>query len=316
MCSVVFFGTDEFAAYILEKLLDNGIDVKAVVTKPDRAKQRNKQLLPTKVKEMLLFKDSSIPLHQVEKASTPEFADTLRGYSPDLFVVVSYGEIISEELLAIPKILPINIHPSLLPKYRGASPLRSALLAGDKEIGVAIIEMVKAMDAGDILALERLEVFEGENHSMLQERVFEKSSQMLLKLIDEVSKGVIHKVKQAGEVTFTKKFSKEDTRIDWNEHVSKIAAKINAFGDTPGAFCTIKLGATSLMLKITKAKVHFEPSCTFFGTKTFSKFEGWNVLCNGGMLQILQVQKENKKLMEVQDFINGTHQQAPLIVLT
>ncbi len=315
MCSVVFFGTDEFAAYILEKLLDNGINVKAVVTKPDRAKHRNKQLLPTKVKEMLLLRGLSIPLHQVEKASTAEFATTLRGYSPDLFLVVSYGEIISEELLAIPKILPINIHPSLLPKYRGASPLRSALLAGEKEIGVAIIEMVKAMDAGDILALERLEVFEGENHSMLQERVFKKSSEMLLKLIYELSKGIIHKVKQIGEVTFTKKFTKEDTRIDWSENVFKIAAKINAFGDTPGAFCMIKLGDTSLMLKITKAKVVSDKSSTFFGTKTFSKLEGWIIVCNGGLLQILQVQKENKKLMEVQDFINGSHQQAPLLVI-
>jgi methionyl-tRNA formyltransferase len=318
MNSVVFFGTDEFAASILSVMLKNGIDVKAIVTKPDRAKNRNKKLLPPVVKQFCLDQGIDIPLYQPEKASTAEFADVLRGYSPDLFVVVSYGEIISEELLSIPRLMPINIHPSLLPKYRGAAPLRTALLNGDRETGVAIIEMVKAMDAGDIVKMEKMEIFPEEDHTRLQERVFDRAGKVLLECLDDFEKGKVKKYPQEGTPTFTKKFNKDDLLIDWNAGLDVVLNKIHAFGDTPGAFCFVEICGTCHSMKITKAqKVPYEESdgqIRSLSTITFAKSDGWKVAINGEVMQILQVQLQNKKLMDVKDFINGSRGRPPVLI--
>ncbi|MCH9621244.1 MAG: Methionyl-tRNA formyltransferase [Chlamydiia bacterium] len=305
MNSVIFFGTDDFATHILSVMVKAGVDVKAIVTKPDRPQKRKQKLLPPPVKQFIQNEGVHIPLYQPIKASTKEFAQTLRDFSPDLFVVVSYGEIISQELLDIPRLLPINIHPSLLPKYRGASPLRSAILNGDKETGIAIIEMVKAMDAGDILALEKIKIEKDDNHSSLQKKVFEKSGEILLNLLKEFEKGDVKKTPQVGDVTFTKKFSKSDQLIDFGDGCEAVLNKIKAFGDEPGAFCRVKIAGEDVVLKIIQAKRIDDNEGQIPATKCFSRSEGWELSLSGGTIKILKIQKQGKKIMSVFDFING-----------
>ncbi|MCH9616983.1 MAG: Methionyl-tRNA formyltransferase [Chlamydiia bacterium] len=316
--SIIFFGTDEFAASILLVMLENGVNVKAIVTKPDKAKNRNKKVLAPVVKQFCLDRGVEIPLYQPEKASTSDFADILSGFAPDLFVVVSYGEIISEELLSIPRLMPINIHPSLLPKYRGAAPLRTALLNGDRETGVAIIEMVKAMDAGDIVKMEKMQIFPEEDHTALQKRVFKKSGKILLACLDDFEKGKVKKSPQQGVPTFTKKFTKDDLRIDWDAGLDTVLHKIRAFGDAPGAFCYVEISGIRLSMKITKAQKvlsdEIKGQLKSVSTIAFTKTDGWIVALNGGLLQILQVQLQNKKLVDVKDFINGSRGRPPVLV--
>lgn len=318
MNSVIFFGTDEFSVSILRVMLENKINIKAIVTKPDRVKNRNKRLLPPALKQFCMDNQVEIPLFQPEKASTPEFAEVLRSFSPDLFVVVSYGEIINKELLAIPKLMPINIHPSLLPKYRGAAPIRSALLNGDTETGVAIIEMVKAMDAGDILKLEKVRIFPEEDHTSLQARIFDLSGKVLLDCLNDFEQGSVKKTPQQGEPTFTKKFNKEDLLIDWSAGLGSILNKIHAFGETPGAFCYVEISGVTLSMKITKAKKVYSDDLPVqraaVSTIAFDKSEGWKIAVSGGLIEILQVQLQNKKSISVKDFINGFRERPPTLI--
>ena len=207
--------------------------------------------------------------------------------------------------------MPINIHPSLLPKYRGAAPLRSALLSGDKEIGIAIIEMVKAMDAGDIVKFDRLAILEGENHSSLEKRVFEKAGEVLLSCLDDFEKGVVRKAPQVGTPTFTQKFSKEDTRIVWEDGADVALQKIRAFGEVPGAFCYVLVGGQKLTMKIFAAEKTSDEGADI-QTLSFDKSSGWKLALCDGCIEILQVQLQNKKLMDVKDFINGMRGVAPV----
>src|SRR5437588_1525223 len=149
---IIYFGTPLFAAKVLEELSRKGIDIAAIVTKPDKPQGRELKLQPPSVK---LFAEKflpGVPLFQPAKCSTPEFAEILRGFGADLFVVVAYGEIIKKEVLDIPRFGCINVHASLLPKYRGAAPIQRALMNGEKETGISIIQLVKEMDAGDVLS--------------------------------------------------------------------------------------------------------------------------------------------------------------------
>src|ERR1700722_14416890 len=151
MMKVIFFGTPPFAAHVLEYLLSQCIHVAAVVTKPDRPKGRSRVPLPTPVKLIAQQQIPPIPVYQPELVSDPEFADVLIPYQADLFVVVAYGEIIKQHLLDMPKLGCINLHASLLPKYRGAAPIQHSIIHGDTITGVTIMHMVKKMDAGDMI---------------------------------------------------------------------------------------------------------------------------------------------------------------------
>src|ERR1700722_12681047 len=158
MMKVIFFGTPPFAAHVLEYLLSQCIHVAAVVTKPDRPKGRSRVPLPTPVKLIAQQQIPPIPVYQPELVSDPEFADVLIPYQADLFVVVAYGEIIKQHLLDMPKLGCINLHASLLPKYRGAAPIQRCILEGETETGVTIMHMVKKMDAGDIIKTVKIPI--------------------------------------------------------------------------------------------------------------------------------------------------------------
>ena len=155
---IVFFGTPHFAAEVLDSLIESGVEIAAIVSQPDRPKGRSLQISPTPVKEVAAKKAPFIPIFQPEKSSNPEFLEELKKLQADLYVVVAFGQILPQKLLDIPRLGCINVHASLLPKYRGAAPIQRSLLQGDKETGIAIQKMVKELDAGDVLRVEKIPI--------------------------------------------------------------------------------------------------------------------------------------------------------------
>jgi methionyl-tRNA formyltransferase len=171
---IVFFGTSAFAARVLEDLIKQGIEICAIVTKIDKPKGRSLQTTPPPVKERALELAPQIPIYQPKKASTPEFAEILKNYQADLFVVVAYGEIIKTLLLEIPPLGCVNIHASLLPKYRGANPIVRCLMNGEKETGITIMDMVLEMDAGDMLEVAKIPIPDSMTFGELDQKCFKR----------------------------------------------------------------------------------------------------------------------------------------------
>ncbi|MCI5052134.1 MAG: methionyl-tRNA formyltransferase [Simkaniaceae bacterium] len=298
---IVFFGTPDFAAEILAHLLDHQVDIAAVVTMPDRPKGRSRRLSPPPVKQMLLDRGIDLPIHQPEKASTPEMEKLLKGYEPDLFVVVGYGEIIKQNLLDIPRLDPINIHTSLLPAYRGAAPINRAIMAGERILGITIMEMVKAMDAGDIILQESIETTREEIFEEIESRLLALAKKMIIQVIALYSKGAVQKTAQDREkVTFAPKIHREDCQIDWQRSAVEIENQVRGLSEKPGAFALLEDGKR---LKILKAQS--QPGIGRPGSILLQDQKSCLVACGDGALLIQRVQPEGKKPMDIKSYLLG-----------
>lgn len=300
--NIIFFGTPSFAAHILKSLLEKSVNIVAVVSKPDKAQGRSSKLVPTAVKEVAL--EYSIPLYQPEKASNEEFAQILSSLNPDLFVVVAYGEIIKQFLLDIPKKGAINVHGSLLPKYRGAAPIQRAIINGEKETGISIIYLIKKMDAGDILETIKTDIGENETYGELSERLAELGTKVLLKTIDAIENERIHRtVQDESLVTMAPKIEIEECQINWNQNAQQIHNLIRGVNPNPCAWCKVKIGDDERRLKIFSTQLitnHQLPLGDFILTK-----EGVIVGCNNSSLLLKDVQLEGKKRMSSSELFRG-----------
>lgn len=301
---IVFFGTSSFAARILATLIQHEHNIVAIVTRPDRTKGRHLQLSPPPVKEIAQQLKPSIPILQPEKASTPEFASHLQTLNADLFVVVAYGEIIKKSLLEMPTLGCINIHPSLLPKYRGADPIRPCIMAGEKETGVSIIEMSPQMDAGDIIAQKIVPLPHDLTFGELENQLCEMSGTMLLEVIEQFAKGTVKKTPQDHTLaTFTKKLMPADEQLDWKRSAEALYNQIRALSPAPGAWCTILIDSSIKRLKIKKAALA-DGSGTSGEILSFGK-TGWIIACEQGALRLIEVQLEGKKTMSAEECARG-----------
>lgn len=304
---IVFFGTSSFAARILAKLLESNHQVLAIVTRPDRLQGRHLQPSPPPVKEIASHLAPQIPLFQPEKASHPEFASTLLPYQADLFVVVAYGEIIKKNLLEMPHLGCINIHASLLPKFRGAAPIQRCLMAGEKETGITIIEMAPQMDAGDILAIESIPIDEEMTFGELEPKLCDLSVKLLFKTIDDFAKNTVVKIAQDHTLaTLAPKLVPEEEKIDWSQPAEQIHNQIRAFSPSPSAWCQLMIGQDLKRLKIKKAKVISGMGGAPGEILRFDK-TGWIIACGRDALQLQEVQLEGKKAMSAEDCMRGLH---------
>ncbi len=311
---IVFFGTSSFAARVLAKLMEQEVNVVAIVTRPDRSKGRHLQSSPPPVKEMAQKLRPDIPLFQPEKASTAEFAQILQAFQADLFVVVAYGEIIKKNLLEIPKLGCINIHASLLPKFRGAAPIHRALMAGEKQTGITIIEMSAQMDAGDILALEAIPVPPQMTFGELEPLLCELSCKLLFKVIRQYAHGSVTKIPQEHALsTLAPKMTPEEELIDWQRPAEVIHNQIRALSPTPGASCQILIGDDKKRLKIKRS--HITSGSDVPGTILQFGKEGFIVACGEGALRLLEVQLEGKKTMTAEEFIRGVHRPLSMLAI-
>lgn len=296
---IVFFGTPSFAAHVLQHLLDCEVEVAAVVTQPDRPKGRALQLTPSPVKE--LAQARAIPILQPEKASQPPFLQELRALHADLFVVVAFGQILPQALLDIPPLGCINVHASLLPKYRGAAPMQRALLAGDTETGIAIQKMVLKLDAGDVIATAKTPIAPDMTFGQLQERLLELSGPLLFQVIQTYSQGVPSARSQDESlVSFAPKITPEERLIDWNHPAVQIHNLIRALSPNPSAWCHVSAPDFKKRLKILKAR----PAAGVGKPGTLLSHEGM-VACGKGAVQLLEVQPEGKNVMKAADWLRG-----------
>ncbi len=306
---IVFFGTSPFAAEVLNFLRQqHGCDIVAVVTRPDRPRGRSLEILPAPVKAKALAIGLSCPIFQPPKASTDEFAATLKSLDPDLFVVVAYGEIIKQSLLSLPNRYCINIHASLLPKYRGAAPIQRAIMQGEKETGITMIEMVQGMDAGPMLKKKAVPIGENTTFGELEKDLLNAACQAVLETIRDIEKGAVAKEEQDHtQMTLASKLQPEDEIIDWQMPASAIHNQIRALSPFPGAWCKAIIGQSERRLKIKRTMVRSDlngdPGVVLERSKG-----SLIIACGQGSLQLLEVQMEGKKAMPVQEFLQGLQQ--------
>lgn len=306
---IIFFGTDQFAADVLSHLLDVKLQITAVVTRPDKEQGRSLKMAPPPVKEMLLKKGVDLPILQPIRASNETFIQEIKALKPDLFVVVSYGQIIKQPLLDVPTIGSVNVHPSLLPRYRGPSPIQSAVLAGEKEVGVTIMEMVLEMDAGDMIAVKKMSLPDEMTYGELHLELCQIAKGLLVEVIEQIQKNrrITGKAQDHAKATYTKKILSVDGVIDWSRSMSEVCNLIRGMNPRPGARTFVEIEGEKKLLKIFKVKpvLTEEKPKTSGVVVSFDNQKGFRITCGDGILQVFSLQLEGKKEMKARDFING-----------
>jgi len=300
---IIFWGTPHFAREILKQLAESGWKPILVITQPDKAGGRGLKLKESTVKA--LAKKLNIPYLQPTKLKDPDFIQKIKSYQPDLCVLAAYGKIIPKEILAIPPKGFLNVHPSLLPRWRGASPIQAAILNGDKETGVTIILMDEEMDHGDIVANSKLKSQISKlSYKEFEEKLIGEASKLLIETLPQWLDDKITPTPQNhSKATFCPMIKKEDGRIDWHEPAEKIERKIRAFQDWPVAF----LETNGKRIKILEADVLKNE--TILKDKKIGEFFCFNkelaVKCGEDTLIIKKIQPESKKEMSGYEFWCG-----------
>jgi methionyl-tRNA formyltransferase len=307
---VIYFGTPSIAAHILENLLQHSVNVVAVVTKPDKRQGRDQKLAPSAVKEFLLRAYPDIPILQPAKISTEEYREKLQAFNADLFLVVAYGEIIKQSILDIPKLGCLNVHASLLPRYRGAAPMHRAIINGEKETGVTIMEMVLALDAGPILHKEKVEISKEMNVGELEVELEKLGSLALLKTLENLKEKRANKqLQEEALATYAPKITPQECEVHWNQPSKKIHDLIRGVTPFPGAWCQIIFkkpsGEESKRLKIKKTEIVKNNFNSPPGTVLKYEKDHWMIATQDGAIRLLEVQLEGKKTMNASEFIRG-----------
>ncbi len=305
---IVFMGTPEFAVPILAGLLNRGCHVVAVVTQPDRPRGRGHAVRPSPVKGFAL--DNGIRVMEPTRLRDPEFLKEMADLRPDVIVTAAYGRLIPRELLDLPPMGCYNVHPSLLPAYRGAAPIHHALLRGDTRTGISIFRMTEELDAGDIIVQEETEIRPDEDRGSLEKRLAERSSEVLLKALRLVATGEAIPVAQdASKATYAPMISSADEAIDWQKDARTVVSQIRALAPAPGA--TTRLAGQPL--KVLAASVWegqagdgLNPDAAPGTVLAIVPREGFVVACGGGAVLVRQVKPAGRRAMQAADFLNGS----------
>jgi len=306
---IVFFGSDDFAAICLNELISNAqkaplsYTVVACVTQSDKRQGRGMKLTLSPIKEIAMEHD--IVCLQPESLKEDRVIDQLRSFQADLFVVVAYGKLLPQQVLDIPKMFCINVHGSLLPKYRGAAPVNWAILNGDPHTGVTIQKMVLALDAGDIIAQEEMIIEQQETSAQLRQRMAYSGAKLLARTMDHIKAGEYTlSAQDMAEATYAPKLSKDMGKIDWNKPTQHIFNQIRGLQPWPGAFTTYK----NKILKIVEAfPVAVHQSSLNAGSIVEIRKEGFVVSCADKGLLVKKVHLEASKVNSAYDFVQGYH---------
>jgi methionyl-tRNA formyltransferase len=299
---IVFFGSPASALPSLQKIREAGHSIELVITQPDKPTGRGKKLLPCPVKKMAI--DLNIPVYQpfrIKKDSTA--LEKLKDIQPDLNVVVAYGQFIPSSIIYLPKFNSLNVHFSLLPKYRGASPIQWTLLSGEDKTGITLFELNEKMDEGDILAQEEIDILPSENAAELETRLAQIGAGLLVKTIDEIEK-IIPQKQDHSQATYAPKLSKEDGRIDWTKNPIHIERQLRALTPWPSTFAFI--GEKRIKIHKGKRMDNPAPSSSSPGEIVGIRREGIEVCCGEqGVFLIEKVQPENRNSMDAYAFSLG-----------
>ena len=293
-------GTPDFAVGALEEIIKAGHEVTAVVTQPDKPKGRGKEKQISAVKACAL--SHGLPVFQPVKIKAPEAVEQLRGYEADIFVVAAFGQILSKEILDMPKYGCVNIHASLLPKYRGAAPIQWAIIDGEEETGVTIQQMNEGVDTGDIISQEVVKLDVKETGASLFDKLAVCGAQLIVKTLDEIEKGSITPIKQDdSKSTHAKMLNKEMGKLDFSQDAVVLERKIRGLNSWPSAYTyfngkTLKIWDAD----VTEADVSGECGSVCEVTK-----DSFSIVTGKGLLRVKEVQLEGKKRMEVSAFLLG-----------
>ena len=297
---IIYMGTPDFAVGPLQALVEAGHEITAVVTQPDKPKGRSSQLVPPPVKAYALTQNLTVL--QPEKIKTPEAVEELKKYEADLFVVAAFGQILSKEILDMPKYGWINIHASLLPKYRGAAPIQWSIIDGEKETGVTIMQMDVGLDTGDILTQKVVPIADDDTGESLFDKLCVAGSELLLETIPQIEAGTLSPRKQdEAKSTYAKMLRKELGNIDFNKSAKEIWYLVRGLNSWPSAYTYYN----NKTMKIWRAEPVAENSDLPVGTLVKKDKESIYVQTGEGMLRILEIQLEGKKRMSVKDFMLG-----------
>ena len=307
---IVYMGTPDFAVAPLAALAENGYEVEAVITQPDKPKGRGKTMMPTPVKEEAL--KHGIPVLQPVKVRDPEFVEKLKSLAPDIIIVAAFGQIIPKSILDMPRFGCINIHASLLPKYRGAAPIQQAVIDGEKESGVTTMQMDAGLDTGDMLLKTVVPLDEKETGGSLFDKLSKAGADLLLETLDALENGTVTPQKQGESPTaYAKMLTKDMGAIDWNRPAKELERLIRGLNPWPSAYTKLN-GKT---LKIWAADV-----CGQTGEKaqpgTVLKAEKDEFLIQTGekILSVKELQLEGKKRMDTAAFLRGCHLEKGMIL--
>ena len=300
--SIVFMGTPDFARASLEALLASAHRVVAVVSQPDRRQGRGQQVKSPPVAE--LAKERGLPLLQVESAGTAEFRRWVKSFEPDLAVVAAFGHILGPKALSTPRLGCVNVHASLLPRWRGASPIAMAVLAGDAEAGVAIMQMDVGMDTGGVFAMRGLPVDSADTGESLHDKLATLGGALLVETLDRIEDGEVQATPQSDAgVTFAPLLGKDDGALDWSESAVNLERRIRAFHPWPGTIARLDGKTWRIMPGAAVETVATPPAAP--GTITEARKGRLVVACGEGALALGMVQLEGKKALPVQSFLAG-----------
>lgn len=298
---ILFMGTPEFAVPSLESLNSN-YDVIGIFTKVDKPNMRGKKIKFTPIKEFALEK--GILVYQPNSLKTEETKNLIKELNPDLIVVVAYGKILPKEIIEIPKYGVINVHSSLLPKYRGAAPINAAIIHGESETGVTIMYIAEELDAGDIILSEKVSISDDDTFLSLHDKLKDLGAKALIKAVKLIERGDVKRVPQNhNEATFVKPFSKEDCKIDWCKSEREIFNFVRGMNPFPAAFTTVN----GKILKIYGVKQNFTefPDRKCGEVVEIKKRGGFVIKVKNGSVILTEAKPENKRILNGIDMVNG-----------
>ena len=302
---IVFMGTPQIAAATLERLLDGPDSVVGVVTRPDRPSGRGQKNTPSPVRKVAEAR--GIPVVAAEKIRTPEFLETLRGWRPEIIVVVAYGRILPKTILELAPLGCVNVHYSLLPKYRGAAPAAWTIINGESEGGVTTMQLVEKMDAGKIYLQKAVPLAADETTGTLQAKLTPLGARLLLETLQRLKDGtLVARVQDESQATLAPILRKEDGLIDWTQPAVAIERRVRGLNPWPGSYSYLN----GKMLKVHRAKIALDGTTRNPGEVVRADSGGFWVATGSGVIDLEEVQLENKKKLSGVEFIRGARVKA------
>ena len=305
---ILYLGSGQFGIECLNALDHSGHTLQFIVTQPPHPAGRGRKPNPTPVAHWAAI--HSIPFVETDNVNTPEMLTRIADYKPDLIVVIAFGQKIGNDLINLPQKGAINVHASLLPKYRGAAPINWAIINGETETGISIITLAEKMDAGQILAQSKTDITADETAGRLHDRLVEIAAPLLLKTIDQITDGsVIYTEQDHSKATLAPKLKKSDGFIDFAEPAEVLERKIRGLWPWPGASANYLSKKTNKSTRVTIAMAQTIGTSNPTGLSVGTLDENLNVICGTNTLKIKKIKPAGSPLMDFKDFTNGRHSQ-------